>query len=353
VAEIPRPAAKPSPNLPPTNDDRSDPAVRVLVVDDYKEFRELVCEMLGKRQNLHVVGEASDGKEAVSKAVELKPDLILLDIDLPRLNGIAAARQILEFVPESKIVFLSAGSSADVVRRALSVGWGYVHKTNIGSDLLAAVDSVLLGAHFVSRDLWGDPHSPEHEGFPSLAQKSGEIARSHEAQFYSDEGACFGGLARFVEKALRAGNPTIVIATESHRNSLLQTLQEHGVNGAAAIEQGRYIPLDVAETLSSFMVNDLPDPVRFSEVAGNLLATAAKAATGKHSRVAACGEGTAILWAQGKADAAIRLEQLWDEIAKTCNVDILCVYALNSFQREQESHIYQRICAAHSAVSLR
>jgi DNA-binding NarL/FixJ family response regulator len=329
--------------------------VRVLVVDDYKEVRQLVCLILGKNQKLQVIGEASDGSEAVSKAVELKPDLIVLDIDLPRLTGIEAARQIGERVPESKIIFLSAETSADLVQQALTSGaWGYVLKTNMGSDLLAAVKAVLLGRQFVSMELSGVVQVPEREAeFPSLAQKSGEITRSHEAQFYSDEGACFGGLARFVEKALKAGNPTIVIATESHRNSLLQTLQEHGVNGAAAIEQGRYIPLDVAETLSSLMVNDLPDPVRFSEVAGNLLATAAKAATGKHSRVAACGEGTAILWAQGKADAAIRLEQLWDEIAKTCNVDILCVYALNSFQCEHGSHVYERICAAHSAVSLR
>jgi DNA-binding NarL/FixJ family response regulator len=328
--------------------------IRVLVVDDYKEFRELVCLILGKNQMLQVIGEASDGSEAVSKAVELKPDLIVLDIDLPRLTGIEAARQIGERVPDSKLIFLSAETSADLVHQALTSGArGYVLKTNVGSDLLAAVEGVLQGRQFVSTELSGETHFPEHEAeFPSLAQKSGEITRSHEAQFYSDERACFGGLARFVEKALRAGNPTIVIATESHRNSLLQTLQEHGVNGAAAIEQGHYIPLDVAETLSSFMVNDLPDPVRFSEVAGNLLATAAKAATGKHSRVAACGEGTAILWAQGKADAAIRLEQLWDEIAKTCNVDVLCVYALNSFQCEQGNHVYERICAAHSAVSI-
>ena len=194
---------------------------------------------------------------------------------------------------------------------------------------------------------------PEREeAYPSEAVINVKITHCHEAQFCSDEGDWFGAIARFVEKALRAGNPTIVIATESHRNGLLQTLQEHGVDAAAAIEQGRYIPLDVAETLSSFMVNDLPDPARFSEVAGNLLGTAAKAATGKHSRIAACGEGTSILWAQGKADAAIRLEQLWDEIAKTCNVDILCVYALNSFQCEHGNHVYERICAAHSAISL-
>ena len=122
------------------------------------------------------------------------------------------------------------------------------------------------------------------------------------------------------------------------------------LNIDVAIEQGSCIPLDVAETLSTFMVNDLPDPVRFLKVAGDLVAAAAKAATGEHPRVAACGECAPTLWAQGKADAAVQLEHLWDEIARTCNMDILCGYVLDSFQRQQENHIYERICAEHSAV---
>jgi hypothetical protein len=110
--------------------------------------------------------------------------------------------------------------------------------------------------------------------------------------------------------------------------------------------------LDVTETLSALMVNDLPDPVRFFRVASDLLAQAARSAIGKPFRVAACGECPAILWAQGKVDAAIRLEQLWDEIAKTSNVNIMCGYALSDFQRKRESHIYRRICSLHSTFSL-
>ena len=93
---------------------------------------------------------------------------------------------------------------------------------------------------------------------------------AHEVEFCSDDAAFVFGFTRFIEAALQAGNAVIVIATESHRNRLLQRLQEHGVDIAAAIEQGRYVSLDVAETLSTFMVNDLPDPVRFFRVAGDL-----------------------------------------------------------------------------------
>lgn len=93
----------------------------------------------------------ADGLEAVRKAEELKPDLILLDIGLPSLNGIDAGRQIRKLSPESKIIFLSQESSADVIEAALSLGaLAYVVKTRAESDLLAAVDSVLLGRKFVS-----------------------------------------------------------------------------------------------------------------------------------------------------------------------------------------------------------
>jgi KaiC/GvpD/RAD55 family RecA-like ATPase len=177
-----------------------------------------------------------------------------------------------------------------------------------------------------------------------------EITRRHEVQFYSDDVSFVVGFSRYIEAALKAGNPVIVVATDSHRKGLLQKLQAQGVDVATAIEQGRYIPLDVADTLSTFMVNDLPDPVRVLKFAGDLLPAAAKLAKVEGRRVVACGECAPTLWAQDKADAAIQLEHLWDGIAKKYEVDILCGYVLNSFQREQGGHIYERICAEHSAV---
>jgi DNA-binding NarL/FixJ family response regulator len=110
--------------------------------------------MLGERSELQIIGEASDGLEAVHKAKELQPDLILLDIGLPSLNGIEAARRICDLAPKSKIVFLSQESSPDIVRGALRLGaMGYVAKSNAGSDLLAAVEAIVQGKQFVSPGL--------------------------------------------------------------------------------------------------------------------------------------------------------------------------------------------------------
>src|SRR5271155_4408442 len=117
--------------------------VRLLVVEDFEPFRRFIRSMLGRNPELNVIGEASDGAEAVRKAEDLQPSLILLDIGLPSLTGIEAARRIRKLSPESKIIFLTQESSADVVQEAMSSGaWGYVAKARAASDLLPALQAV-------------------------------------------------------------------------------------------------------------------------------------------------------------------------------------------------------------------
>ena len=168
------------------------------------------------------------------------------------------------------------------MREALGTGaHGYVVKIDAGRELLIGVSAVVRGHRFVSKRFSGEDfvvgaHSGVSEDRPTdgscvKPQQDMEIPRSHEVEFYSDDAAFVVGFTLFIDAALEAGNAVIVIATESHRKSLLQRLQEHGVDVAAAVEQGRYVSLDVADTLSTFMMNDLPDPVRCLKVAGDLL----------------------------------------------------------------------------------
>ena len=129
------------------------PAVRVLVVDDFEPFRRFVRSTLGERPDLQVIGEASDGLEAVRKAEDLKPDMMVLDIGLPALNGIEVARRIRKLLPECKILFLSQESSVDMAQGAFSLGaMGYVVKAHAGSELLDAVKAVCQGKLFSVRD---------------------------------------------------------------------------------------------------------------------------------------------------------------------------------------------------------
>jgi DNA-binding NarL/FixJ family response regulator len=129
--------------------------VRVLIAEDFPPFRRFIISTLAKCENLQVVCEVSDGLEAVQKAEELKPDLIMLDVGLPSLNGIEAARQICKLLPQAKIIFVTQQSSRDTAREALNVGAkGYVLKTSATNDV-QAIKAVLDGRQFFSDGLIG------------------------------------------------------------------------------------------------------------------------------------------------------------------------------------------------------
>jgi len=128
-------------------------SVRVLVVDDFAPFRQFVNSTLQKKLGLLVVGEAADGLDAVQMAERLQPDIIVLDIGLPVLNGIEAARRIRAVSSLSKILFMSQEFSTDVVEEALRLGSGYVVKTHAGSELLAAIEALQSGDRFIGDGL--------------------------------------------------------------------------------------------------------------------------------------------------------------------------------------------------------
>ena len=128
---------------------------------------------------MQVISEASDGLEAVQKAQGLQPDLILLDIGLPKLNGIEAARRILQYAPETKILFMSQERSSDIVEEALRTGaGGYVVKSEATTDLLPAVEAVLRGKQFVSASL---RHENNH-----IAPLRRQQVEHHEIKFHAD-----------------------------------------------------------------------------------------------------------------------------------------------------------------------
>ena len=130
------------------------PSVRVLVADDFAPWRKLLHSILQEKPELKVICEVSDGLEAVKNARELQPDLILLDIGLPSLSGIEAAKQIRTIAPNAKILFVSENYSMDIARSTLNAGGcGYVIKSDAGSELLAAIEAVFLGRQFVSARL--------------------------------------------------------------------------------------------------------------------------------------------------------------------------------------------------------
>lgn len=130
------------------------PRICVVIVDDFEPFRRFLCSNLKKRADLEIICEASDGLAAVQKAEELQPDLILLDMGLPKLNGIEAAHRIARVAPNAKIVMVTQNGDASSIRSALSDGVrGYVLKSDAGDEILKAIDAVLANQTFVSSAL--------------------------------------------------------------------------------------------------------------------------------------------------------------------------------------------------------
>ncbi len=340
--------------------------IRILVADDFAPWRRFVSSTVARESEWLVVGEASDGPEAVQKAKDLTPDLILLDIGLPTINGIEVARQIIKLAVGSKILFLSGSDDPEIVGEALRTGAsGYVVKSDAGSELTKAIEAVVRGKQYVSSRL--KRHSSEDaedsqttdgpirdESFTSLAPdlpRETETTRCHEVQFYSNHGLLLARVTYFIGAALTAGNAAIVFATKNHRDGLFRELKAQGVDIDALTQRGAYISLDATETLSTFMVHGRPDAVRFFEGFRTLIESASNAAKAEHPRVAIFGEAVALLWAEGNTEAAIQLERLGNDLARIYKVDILCAYPF-TLHIQEDGHAFRTICTEHSAVYL-
>jgi DNA-binding NarL/FixJ family response regulator len=336
------------------------PPTRVLVVEDFEPFRRSVVSIVQQQPEYQVIGEASDGVEAVRKAQELQPELVLLDIGLPSLNGMEVARQVGRLCPTSKIIFLSQESSTDIVRAALAIGAkGYVGKTDGTRELLMAVNAVLRGEQFVSSSLAGrdsthakDEHTSAHPDRSKLVAPlpPANVPVRHEVALYLDDAAFVRGFARVAHAALKVKNAVILITTTSHASDILDRLNASGVDTDVTLKNGSLTQVDALDALSKLMVNDLPDPGRCAKLVGDLVTRASKAAKRDHPRVAICGECAPTLLAEGNPEGAIRLEHLWDQTTRNYRADTLCGYLWHAFPNHENSPFYARICAEHSAV---
>jgi DNA-binding response OmpR family regulator len=336
--------------------------IRVLLVDDYLPFLQFLRSTLEKWAELQVISEVSDGLSAVQKAQEQRPDLILLDIGLPTLNGIDAAKRILKLSPHSKILFISQETSTELVLGAFATGaTGYVVKTDARNELLTALETVLRGERYVSTTL-------AERDFPTVSDAgatqavsigtfntAGSDLRStrvqgHVVQFYTDDAVLLDGLSQMFGDSLGAGESVVAVMTPPHRSGLENRLIAQGLDLRDAITNGRLAIFDADQELSKFMDAVGPSRERFLPLFGNILRKAGMTAFAKNRRVLVFGEMVAVLWARKGYDAAIRLEELWNELALTCSFYLCCAYPASGFPGALKGEPYARICAQHADV---
>ena len=297
--------------------------LRILLVEDYAPFRRRIAAAL--QQSEYQTIEAADGLEGVQKAEELQPDVILLDINLPKIHGFEVAKEVRRLAPHARLLFLSQESSPDIVKQALSLGaLGYIQKVSAAADLLPAIEAALAGRRFVSQSV----------AFTEAADAPAR--RRHEILFCPDDAAIVEGFSRCLAAALNAGDAAIVLATGSHRALVLRELRAQRVDIDDAILRGACVSFDADVAL---------DRLRFLEAIDTVRA-AAVAAGNARPRVAFCGERAGRLWAAARTAEAVQLEEFCGELSD--DVDILCLYPV---PYNQGDPALTRICAEHTAVS--
>jgi len=218
------------------------------------------------------------------------------------------------------------------VARKLGVDPSYVSQVARGESRSALVEDALRDELIRIRD------------------QGAETPKHHEVQFYSDDTVLLERLVPFVAAALKRGDAAIVIATQSHRESLFQRLKWEGFDVDAVIKAGIYVAVDAAGAVAKYTVHGMPKSDRMLKLIGGLIEEAMKATKKEYPRVAIFGEGVSLLWEAGKADAAIRVEQMWNQLTATYEVDTLCGYKMSGTYGKEDTHDIKEICAAHSAV---
>ena len=327
---------------------------RVLLVEDHEPFRRFIRTFLAGHQDLDLVDDAADGLTGVQKCIELRPDLVLLDIGLPKLNGIQAARRIRQSVPDCKIVFLTQETSVEIVQEALGLGAaGYVIKAQTGSDLIAAISAARDGRKFVSPTVDGHKHQqgPDSRSFGEHTSLSPSDTTNfkHEVHFYPDNPSFVAGISRFIEQSLKNGKVVLTIVDASQLIEIEETLQSRGVDVLSASERGRFLPINIDNLTAEFMVNGRPDVERLLKACSNLVENVRRKTA--RNQICVCGACVSALLAQGSLEATMQLERAWDEIGRRYDLELFCCYILSSAQRAQQIEACRQIALLHSQVA--
>jgi PAS domain-containing protein len=172
----------------------------------------------------------------------------------------------------------------------------------------------------------------------------------HAVQFYEHDLALIEALGQHIGTALESGDIAVVMATKIHLDGLAKELRLRKINVSAAVKAGLFIELDAAKTLAKFMVGGGPDKQKFQETVGAVVSEGA-ARTKPGHRLVAFGEMVALLWAEGKRDATLRLEELWNELAERHIFDLLCAYPISVFDRLEHRQLFFSICGEHTDVN--
>jgi hypothetical protein len=176
---------------------------------------------------------------------------------------------------------------------------------------------------------------------------SSRLPPVHSVHVYEQEVDLITRLSTIVSTSLRLGDAVLIVATQDHRDQLISGLEKAGIEVAALVRDGRYVMLDAAETLSTFMRDGLPDAARFSASVGKVLEDARARAKSKDQGLTVFGEMVAVLWDGGQKGAALALEEIWNSALADSTFNLHCAYPCTVFSDPAE---LRSVCEVHSHV---
>jgi DNA-binding NarL/FixJ family response regulator len=330
----------------------------ILIVGNHEPLRSHIRETLAGKFEFHVIGDIADDYASLDEARALKPDAILLDVELCGLSGLEGARRVLQCCPNCKVLLLVESVDAEVIQEAVNLGArGYVEKEFLDADLLNALEAVCQDRQYFGTGrvatnvkpgsvLRATRLHPLKNGSSSLSPAKQSVHR-HEVQFYSDDRTLVDGLIVYLTDSLRAGNRTIVIATEAHRRAINHRLWAQSLDWPTVTEEGLYISLDAASVLSELVYESELDRSRFHAFFRPFYDDQQMGTRSKKRKVVAFGEMVALLCAQGKSGTALQLERLWNEEIKIQDLHLRCAYPLTCQLQEE---LFGQICQEHDAI---
>jgi len=293
-----------------------------------------VSALLGSR--FDVIAVARDGYEALDLAQGLAPDLIVLDIVMPRLDGFQVAARIQELGLPARVVVMTSHDDDDYVEQAFRAGArGFVHKTRLAVDLIRALDHVHDGRFFLP-------------SLPSLLAVADSGA--HAVQFHSYDRRFILGVGDLIDRALRRGHVAAVVATAAVRAGVAERLQSHGWNVGDAGDYGRYHAMDAAASLAGIMRDGRPDPERLGDSIAALERLRVETADPADDRLTLVGEIAVPLLLNGDAHGAMEIERLWNALTRNLPWLGVCCYPLSCFADLPTPHLFHEVCAEHGAV---